>query len=53
MKKTIDRHAVYINISDEMIDDGIFKSLWHERKIAFASEYLPVRNPEGPPLGNP
>lgn len=24
-----------------MIDDGIFKSLWHRRKIAFASECLP------------
>ena len=52
-KIPIDHHSTCINISDEMIDDGISKSLWHRRKIAFASERLPVRDTEGPPQGSP
>lgn len=51
-KKSIDRHTTCINISDEMIDDGVSKSFWHWRKIAFASECLPIHSAEGPPLGN-
>jgi len=53
-KKTIiDCDVTSINISDAMIDDRIFKSLWHCRKIAFASEYLPVPDTEVPPQGSP
>lgn len=42
-KGSIDRRGTCINISDEMIDDRISKSLWHRRKIAFACECLVVR----------
>ena len=42
-KGSIDRRCTCINISDEMIDDRISKSLWHGRKIAFARECLAVR----------
>lgn len=50
--KSIDRRATCINISDEMIDDRIFKSLWHCRKKKL---HLPpsVTNSEGPPGRKP
>lgn len=50
-KGSIDRRGTCINISDEMIDDRISKSLWHRRKIAFACECLAVRGAWRPAPG--
>ena len=50
-KGSIDRRGTCINISDEMIDDRISKSLWHRTKIAFARECLAVRGAWRPAPG--